>query len=156
MAQSFGCANCSKAAGNPFKPNHGSVRKKPNCDDGGGDSLQMPPDNAGFSAAIINIQQQTATLTKGLQVRMDDAANKTNERCRSRSVIPRREHHPDTPRGGGQYTPSDRQRRHRSRAPERTHPPLVQMITELSDDSGGELARRPLHRDFETYGKSHR
>ena len=35
----------------------------------------MPADDVGFSAAITNIQQQIATLTKGFHACMDEMAD---------------------------------------------------------------------------------
>ena len=48
-----------------------------------------PADNAGFTAAITDIQQQIAKLTEGLLAHMDEMVKKEQSDRRCRSTTPR-------------------------------------------------------------------
>ena len=49
----------------------------------------MPADDASFTAAIVNIQQQIAKLTEDLHAKMDDMVKKSAADRHSRSTTPR-------------------------------------------------------------------
>ena len=118
---------------------------------------RMPDDNAGFLAAIIEIQQQIAQLTKSLNAKMGEMAKNSAADRRSWSTKPRRDHERDQPLGSGHDTPTARRHRCWSRVPERQCSSSSQLTTDSSDDSDDETAHAQMKSrtddKFESYAR---